>query len=640
MAITLNYEWQEFDRVTFYSSGSTYDTVAIEGRLTGQSTQYNYSTIELRWKNIGSWWRTSNGTVSFTGTYTDSGGCATYPDRIETGDVFYTIAKTVYHDNNGDATIYVGGTIRAYVGGANRTGTISNVTVYLPHINRLATITGAVDFNDEGNPLVTYNNPAGFRINARLEFSDTNINRENIANTGTYTFELTTAERNLLRQKCTGKTMTVRYVIATCYTGTTEEAWSTADRTMTIVNGNPTFSVTYQDTNSTTTAITNNNQQIIQNNSTLQFNIASATALKYASLSSVTVSINGVAQTKPISSSTLAFNYGVVNVANNINAIVTLTDSRGLTTTTQVPLTILSWNTPTAIITLNRKSNYYTETDITVDANYSSLDSKNTITIKYRTKKKTDSSYGAYSNLSDNVTATFNADNTFEWDVQVLVQDRLGSATYNLSLGVGVPIFFIDRRNRNVGVNCFPQSTNALEVQGQTQVNGDLIVADTNGDNPVNVLDLIAKKTSIAYLGNTGNQTINNTSTWAWHKVPFSRGYALGSYLECDTTNKRIVVKKKINYIKITAEYNYYSSNLSADRNITLYKNGSSIGMIAYGNATTTGSQNVYYTCITGCQIFAGPFNANDYFELYVNIAPTGTETLFSSTNYIIEVLD
>lgn len=496
MAITLNYEWQELDRVTFYQTGSTYDTVSIEGRLTGQNTQYNYSTIELRWKNVGAWWRTSSGTVSFTGTFTDSGGCATYPDRIETGDVFYTIAKTVYHDSNGDATIYVGGQIRAYVGGATRTGTISNVTVYLPHINRLANITGAIDFSDEGNPYMTFSNPGGFRINARLEFSDTSISRDNIANTGTYTFELTTAERNLLRQKCTGKTMTVRYVIATCYSGTTEGAWSTVDKTMSIVNGNPTFSVTYEDSNATTTAITNNNQQIIQNNSTLQFNIADATALKYATLSSVSITINGATQTQPISSSTLTFNYGTINVSNDINASVVLTDSRGLTTTISVPITVLNWSLPNAIITLNRKSNYYTETDIKVDANYASLDSKNTITIQYRIKQTSSSTWGAWNNLSDNVTTTFNADNLYEWDVQVKLTDKLGDTTYNLSLGIGIPIMFIDRAKRNVGIDCFPQDTNTLEVQGEAQVNGDLFVADADGNNPVNVLDKINTNTT------------------------------------------------------------------------------------------------------------------------------------------------
>ena len=264
------------------------------------------------------------------------------------------------------------------------------------------------------------------------------------------------------------------------YNGTTLVGETTTNITCYVTNSNPTFNVAYQDTNATTLAITNNNQQIIQNLSTIQFNITNATALNSASLRSVKVSINGVEQTQSISSATYNFNYGVANVSQNINASVTLTDSRGLTTTKQVALTILSWSSPTAIITLQRKSNFYSETDIKVDANYSSLDNKNTIALKYRYKKTTSSTWSSYTNLSDNVMDTFTADNLYEWDVQVVVQDRLATTTYNLTLGVGQPIFYVDRRNRNVGIDCFPQTTNAFEVQGNAQVNGDLIVDNVN----------------------------------------------------------------------------------------------------------------------------------------------------------------
>lgn len=466
---TLNYDWQNLNSVALTNN----ITIYLDGKLTSQSTLDNTSTLQLRFRSGGYKWRTSSGTVEFTGEFTDSGGCATYPTYIEDGDTFFTITKTIYHDSTGDKSFNIGGYISVYIDGGRRNKTIDQVSVTLPHIDRYATLTGAIDFNDEGNPYMTFSNPGGFRINARLEFGSPDItsnyiNKENIPNTGNYTFELTSAERNQLRQACTGKTMTVRYVIATCISGTTESGWSSSDKTMTIVNANPTFNVTYQDSNNTTIAITNNNQQIIQNNSTLQFNITNATALKYATLSSVSVTINGSTQTQPISSSSLTFNYGVVNVANDINASVVLTDSRGLTTTISVPLTILSWSLPNAIITLNRKSNYYTETDITVDANYSSLDSKNTITIQYRTKKTTASTWGSWSSLSDNVTVTFNADNQYEWDVQVKLTDRLGSTTYNLGLSVGIPIMFIDRQKRSVGIDCFPTNTSSLEINGKT----------------------------------------------------------------------------------------------------------------------------------------------------------------------------
>lgn len=508
---TLNNQWQELSRGTLRSGID----IVLVGLLISQDVNTNTSVVSLALVSFGTSWRTSNGTATFTGAFGDSGGCATYPNYITDGYTIFKINKTIEHETDGSKSFNIGAVVTAVFNDGTKTANIPQVSVSLPQINRTANITYANDFNDEQNPSFLFNNQAGYRINARLEFAGTYIGRENIANTGSYTFELTTAERNLLRQNCTGKTLQVTYVLATCYSGTTESAWSTLTKTMSIVNANPTFNVTYQDSNLTTTAITQNNQQIIQNNSTLQFNITNATAYKYASLSSVEIVINGVSQTKSISSSTLTFNFGTINVASDTSASVVLTDSRGFIRVIGVDLTILSWNTPNANITLQRKSNYYTETDIKVDANYSSLDSKNTIAIKYRIKKKSDSTWSSYSNLSDNVTSTFNADNLYEWDVQVVVTDLLGSVTYNLSLGIGTPILFVDRTNRNVGIDCFAQSTNALEVKGTAQVNGDLLIADSGGNNPVNVLDKInglfkiKKYTGSITVGGNAFQTLN-----------------------------------------------------------------------------------------------------------------------------------
>ena len=54
----------------------------------------------------------------------------------------------------------------------------------------------------------------------------------------------------------------------------------------------------------------------------------------------------------------------------------------------------------------------------------------------------------------------------YSWDVQVLIEDLIGSTTYNLSLGIGLPIFFIDRLKRSIGIECFPSDNNSLEVLG------------------------------------------------------------------------------------------------------------------------------------------------------------------------------
>ena len=332
-------------------------------------------------------------------------------------------------------------------------------------------------------------------------------------------------------------------------------------------NPNPTYDVAYQD-------ITNNNQQIIQNNSQLQFNVTSATAKYGATLAKAKSLINGVETEQVVSSSNFNIDIGQINVANNINATITLIDSRGLETTKQVALTILSWELPNAIITMNRKSNYYTETDIKVDANYSSLDNKNTITIQYRIKKKTSETWGNWTNLSDNVQSTFNADNEYEWDVQVKVQDSLGSTTYNLSLGIGIPIQFIDRRRRNVGINCFPKATNAFEVNGNAEISGNLILnnidvmnhIDTITDDIIIVDDYTSESNTTN--GNSSNSTNINidlnahtgytlfsiiTHTTSWEVVPHlyltNNKYNV-VLANCSTSSKTCATYAKAYYIK------------------------------------------------------------------------------------------
>ena len=233
-----------------------------------------------------------------------------------------------------------------------------------------------------------------------------------------------------------------------------------------VVDSNPLFNIAYEDTNVATTTITQNNQQIIQNNSTLRFKFTNATAQHYSSLSTYSITINGVTRSGSISNSSLNVDWGTLDLSDNTNASVSVTDSRGFTTTKTVTLVILEWKLPTALIVLNRQQNYYTETDIKVDANYSSLDSKNTIAIQYRIKKTSTSTWGSWNNLTDNQTTTFNADNQYSWDVQIKVQDSIGTTTYNVVLPIGMAIFFIDRLLRSVGVNCFPKEDESLEING------------------------------------------------------------------------------------------------------------------------------------------------------------------------------
>ena len=284
--------------------------------------------------------------------------------------------------------------------------------------------------------------------------------------TDTVTFDTSTIANNMYQQIPNASVGQGNVTVVT-YNGSTQIGTKNVIFEAYVTNSNPTFNTTYQDINSTTTAITDNNQQLIRNNSNLQISITNAEAKNYATLSSLSAVINGTTYTGSLRGTGGSIDVGVLNISMNTTAQVILTDSRGISTTKNLDLIILDWELPTAIINLQRENNFYSETNINVNADYSYLAGKNTITIKVRYKKTTDTTYGSYTTLQDNVTSQFTLDNNYAWDVQVLLQDRIGSTTYNLTLDRGIPIAFFDRLKRSLGVDCFPADTESLEVSGE-----------------------------------------------------------------------------------------------------------------------------------------------------------------------------
>lgn len=464
-----------------YASYGAYYGLYVEFVENGTSTSGNYSTISLSAslssQNRSGWSAGSNSTLTLY--WRDNReNYDRYVSSISFSGVGVGETKTtsgtidVTHNDDGSLSGY------AYVyfakGGSSAyapasSGLTTDWTA-LTTIARYPTLTSGSNFTDIQNPVYNISNPASlYNVRVKLEAGGNTqlIIRDLPSNyRGTYTLELTESERNTLRA-LSPNSKTLAVVETVCaMSGNTELNASYKSYTMTIVDAYPTFNASYLDSNSTTTAITSDDQKIIRNQSTLQVNVTNATAYKYATLSSIKATINGTEYTTTLSGGNATFNIGTLNVSTNTNAVVTLTDSRGFTATQTLELEILNWELPTAIINLQRENNYYSNTNINVDANYSSLDSHNTITLKTRYKKVTDSSYGSYVTLQDNVTSTLNLDNNYQWDVQVLVQDLLGQTTYNLTLDRGIPIVYFDRLKRSVGVNCFPTNNTSIELNG------------------------------------------------------------------------------------------------------------------------------------------------------------------------------
>ena len=226
-------------------------------------------------------------------------------------------------------------------------------------------------------------------------------------------------------------------------------------------------SVAYKDTNSSIVAITGNNQKIVQNKSTVQYSALGLTAKNSASIASCKVSVNGNTYNLTVSGSTASGGNAAVDSGTDIQATFTLTDSRGLTATKQITLTMLALSNPTAVISLERESNFYTSTTLLVNAEYSSVDGQNTISIAYACTRDGQSSASVSGTVTNGVASTLQLDNNYAWKVVVTLTDRFNNKTiYTLALSRGTPIIFFDRLLSSVGVNCFPQEENSFEVGG------------------------------------------------------------------------------------------------------------------------------------------------------------------------------
>lgn len=269
-------------------------------------------------------------------------------------------------------------------------------------------------------------------------------------------------------------------IAVTTYSGSAVIGTSSCTIIAHVVNSNPVFDVGYSDTNSATVAITENSQYIIRNNSTLQISVSNAQALNSATLKTLTAVVNGNAYTGSLSGSTGTINVGVVNVSYDTEVTVKLTDSRGNEGIRKITVLVYDWSLPSAIIKLNRKSNYYSESILNVNANYASIGGKNEVTIKYRTKKVADSTFSTYTTIQNNTDTSFTADNKYEWNVQVEVSDRIGKTTYNLILSKGIPIMYTDIKKYSFGVNCFPKHDNSLEVNGVC-ISGQVLYNSASG---------------------------------------------------------------------------------------------------------------------------------------------------------------
>lgn len=395
-----------------------------------------------------------------------------------------TTVHRVAHNADGTKTAQLSDTfnINATIDGTKVGSITASGSIALDRIARNATIVTANDFTDVTNPTLTYSNPSSFACDVSIEFAGGSITRAGAISGagGSYTMQLTDAERMTLRNASKNSpTLKVTYALKTTIDGTAY--YSRAERKMNVVDAAPELgAVSYEDTNAATVAVTGDKSRIIQNHSTLTVKVPTSTAKKGATITGYTIAFGGVTKTVKAAG---AVSLGSVDVSYSQALTVTATDSRGFTASQSVQVTVDDYSAPTAVIDLHRLNNFEPTTYLTVYPRYSYVNGKNSVTITAKFKKVSDSSYGTPIELADSIKSTVTCDRDSAYDFVVTIADKLESTYYNLTLGKGIPSFFIDTEKSSVGVNCLPSQSDVFQL-------GDSAWLTAQGAYPVGAIYL------------------------------------------------------------------------------------------------------------------------------------------------------
>lgn len=286
---------------SFYGYGST-----STGKINGTQVYNNSKKPNSAWSGKNALSSTLGGGTAFSQSFTL--GEASLEVDCTNGSA-KDIAIQAYYKFTGDG--------ETFTPNKNAEMTV-NGTVTLSAINRKPTVSAADNFTDEGNPTMTFSNPLGnnadkLEVCIAIQDSDGTwrsdaVPYREVGKTATsYTFNLTTAERDALRAKCPNSNSLSVAFYAQTTVGTNTFRHSLA-KTMTITNANPTMTITTTEENEKIKSLLGSQagSVIVQGASKIKV-VAAPSAKKSATVKTISLTC-GNATVKDPANNTYTFN--------------------------------------------------------------------------------------------------------------------------------------------------------------------------------------------------------------------------------------------------------------------------------------------------------------------------------------------
>ena len=263
---------------------------------------------------------------------------------------------------------------------------------------------------------------------------------------------------------------------------------------------------------------------------------------------------------------------GTMNKVGSGTFTFSAVDSRGLTNSATVTKTLINYVPLTITGDAKRPSPTSTTINVNLSGNYfngSFGSQSNTLTIQYRTKLTSSSTWSSWTTLSGATTSgntytlsskSIGTSYTYRnsYDVEVVAKDKVNTGTtviFRKTVPSGTPVYWWNN-------NKFVHNTN-VELQ-------DGSVLDT-------VLTNLLKTQCYMVAANTSaEQTLSTQGSVITCNLS-SAVISNGSYLTFNSTNKGIVIGSGVSHVEISGQIYITSKGTNGLKNVYIYQNNNSV---------------------------------------------------------------